>query len=331
MPGGGPAPDALHQSRPPGRATAEEDTVTTTELTTMLKDFLSYLVTDQRAAENFAQDPQGTLAAQGITDHDLSDVDMAQIVAEVCRTTPLPAETRDALQDYSDDHASHGGGHQSVERIIEQVQQIQQIVHNETINHINNIDQSQNVHGDNNSLTRGDSTAALGDGAQAIGGDNHGQANTGDRAAQIDGDNEGVVNTGSNEGLQAGGSVDKAVVGDGNTTAQTGDLDHSPLNFGSGNATTNDFSGSQFGQGAAVATGGSAQGGQITQNSGNTANSHNSDDDRVDHSRTDSHDQYRSDSHDRYDSDDTHSTDSHDRYHSDGINTETTRHGDVDG
>ena len=66
-----------------------------------LKDFIMKLLGQHDTAAQYAQDPEGTLAAQGITDHDLSGVDIRQVVGECTSGLPLSDSARSALQNYS--------------------------------------------------------------------------------------------------------------------------------------------------------------------------------------------------------------------------------------
>ncbi|HYY09833.1 MAG TPA: hypothetical protein VE781_02790, partial [Kineosporiaceae bacterium] len=233
-----------------------------TDVVTLVKDFIVKLVSDHGTAEQFAQDPHGTLAAQGITEHDLSGVDVHQLVGQACQSPEVPDHARSALQDYAA-HSSAHGGHQSVEHVVQELTQVTQITYKddhsitETINdhHVDNstdITAGDDIGGGSGITTidTGHNATATGDHAQAIDGDNYGQANTGDGAVQVGGPNSGVVNTGVNAGVQAGHDVGQGVVGDHNTTASVGSADHGALNFGSGSATTSDISHSSLGDGA---------------------------------------------------------------------------------
>lgn len=322
-----------------------------TDLTTLLQDLITRLFRDPEAARQFAQDPQGTLAARGITDHDLSNVNLAPIVAEAAQTASLAPETRHELADYTTHHAAHGdgGGHHSnpIDHIIHEVSRVQEIVHNESYHYEsynsfddhsvhNLVDNSIDVRGDHNFIDPLNTTA-IGD-HPLIAHDIDGPVVNGPGVAVngpvdgpiVNGPNTGVinegsitapVNTGTNTGIIADGPVSDAVVGDHNTALHTGDLDHSPINFGGGHIENTDLSDAHFGQGATVGVGsGSTHGGTITQdsgnisNSGNTSNSNNRTDshDRDSHD-TDSHDHIKVDSHDHSNSDNVTDVDSHDR------------------
>src|SRR5438132_293114 len=75
------------------------------DVVTLLKSMIEDILGDKHAAAQYASDPQGTLAAQGVTERDLSGVNMRQVVGDVCGSMDLPSDTRSALQSYSS-----GGG-----------------------------------------------------------------------------------------------------------------------------------------------------------------------------------------------------------------------------
>ena len=99
-----------------------------TDVVTLVKDFIVNLVSDRDTAEQFAQDPHGTLAAQGITEHDLSGVDVHQLVGQACESPSVPEHSRSALQDYAAQSSAHGGGH-SVEHVVQELTQVTQITY----------------------------------------------------------------------------------------------------------------------------------------------------------------------------------------------------------
>jgi hypothetical protein len=230
---------------------------------------------DHDFALQFAGDPNGTLAAQGITDADLSQIDMRQLVGEAAGQADLPESTRQVLQSYSSGGSAPShypvsppppGAPQGAHEVVQHLNYVtyatyegdetitQQLINYEdystTIDNSVEVEVDGDVHGDldvetTNVNATGDGAvaggeyvenAATGDQAQVIDGDNYGQANTGDGAVQAFGDIEAPVNTGQFTGVQA----------------EQVDADGSVFNFGDGDVTN-------FGQAdiddAAIATG----------------------------------------------------------------------------
>ncbi len=235
--------------RPDHRGTgtnAEEGSHMAVDVAQAIKELIQRILGDRDTALQYVQDPEGTLAAQGITDHDLSGVDMFQLVGETCGNVP-------GLQNYGSSYTSGGGGGggggtqppppsaagHSVEQVMQHLNYVTYVAYegDETITNIidqsTNIDQSQNVDVDVAGNLTGDITVdshdtnvnATGDGAAAaaggpaVSGDenlvntgvNLGQQNTGDNAAQgiaLGGDV--VQNTGEFTGQQAGDNANAA-------------------------------------------------------------------------------------------------------------------------
>lgn len=255
----------------------------TVNVSEALQDFIRNLMSDRQFAGNFAEDPQGMLAAQGVTDHDLSGVDVQAAVREVCADPSVPAEARSAVQN-SGPPPSSSGASQSVDSVVQHLNHITYATYEGDDYITNLIDQSVDNSVDVNAPVFGDLNAVTGEQGQIIDGPNFGQANTGDGAVQA-GDDASGVNTGVNTGINAGGDVENAVVGDGNQTAQvSGDADGSVFNFGDGdvnnlgNADIDD-SAVSFGDGdatnlsdvtvddgSAIAVGGSASGSNVEDN-----------------------------------------------------------------
>lgn len=242
-----------------------------------LKELITKLLGQRDTAVQYAEDPEGTLAAQGLSDQDLSGVDIRQVVGECTSEFPLSDSARSAVQSYSSGGSAPGGypsmppaqsAHPQPAEVVQHLNYItyaayegdeyitQQLVNYQdfstNIDNSVSVDVDGDVRGDldvetinvnatgDGAVAAGDDVynAATGDGAQIIDGDNTGQANTGDGAVQAGRDLEAPVNTGVNTGILAEGDVDGAVIGDGNQVANVdGDLENSVLNFGEGDVT----------------------------------------------------------------------------------------------
>lgn len=255
----------------------------TVNVTDSLKDFIRNIMSDRQFAGNYAEDPHGMLAAQGVTDHDLSAVDVQAAVREVCADPSVPAEARSAVQN-SGPPPSSGGAAQSVDSVVQHLNHVTYATYEGDDYITNLIDQSVDNSVDVSGPVFGDVNAVTGEQGQIIDGPNFGNANTGDGAVQA-GDDASGVNTGVNTGINAGGDVENAVVGDDNQTAQVegsadgtvfnfgggdvnnlgnADIDDSSLSFGEGDATT--ISDVTVDDGSAIAVGGSASGSNVEDN-----------------------------------------------------------------
>src|SRR5690349_1025105 len=82
----------------------------TTNATEVLKEFVTNLLTDRDFAFRYAEDPSGTLAAQGVTDVDLSAVDVPAVVGDAADAPDVSDEARTALQSYTGGSAGGGSG-----------------------------------------------------------------------------------------------------------------------------------------------------------------------------------------------------------------------------
>ena len=238
------------------------------ELESLIKNILG----NRDAAQQYAEDPYGTLVSQGITEGDLEGLNMQQIVSDSCSGLDLPDGARSAVQSYTS--GGGGGGYPAppagpatgVEQVMQHLNYVTYVAYegDDIIQQeITNIDQSQNVnvdgdvHGDltvdshdTNVNATGDGSAASGSGPATVGdgnivntGNMSGQQNTGDGAVQqanvADG---GPINTGEFTGIQADGPV--------TVTGAT--------SFGEGDANAN--VGVNVGPGGAVSAGGDASG-----------------------------------------------------------------------
>src|SRR6266545_4717422 len=110
----GVTPDAEHGPRTKGEAMS-------VNVTDMLKDFIKTLLNDRETAAQFASDPNGVLAAQGVSEHDLSRVDVPRTVGEVCADPSVAQGTRQALQSYSSGSGGPAQSHgpQSMEQVVQ--------------------------------------------------------------------------------------------------------------------------------------------------------------------------------------------------------------------
>lgn len=195
----------------------------------MIKNLIQDIMNRQDVAAQFAADPQGVLAAQGITDHDLSGVDVYQLAGEVCETGGVPEGARSAWQghssgsSYSAPSGGSGGGYtpapsgpapatNSVDHVVQQLQTVtyvtyedndtitQTIIDASTDNSVDNsvsLDVSGEVHGGLDLDV--DNANAVGDGSVATAGENNDvNAATGDGSQVFDHSLVGQANTGDN-------------------------------------------------------------------------------------------------------------------------------------
>jgi hypothetical protein len=256
-----------------------------------LQGFIHSLLSDRGFAAQYAEDPRGMLAAQGVTDHDLSEVDLPGAVREVCADPSVSPDTRSALQSYtggSGGPAHSAGAAHNVESVVQHLNYVtyQTYEGDDYITNLidNSVDNSVDVDVDGNVFGDVDVNAVTGEQGQIIDGDNFGQANTGDGAVQA-GDDASGVNTGVNTGINAGGDVENAVVGNNNESAQvSGSADGSAFGFGEGDVTNlanadiedsavsigggdaSNVSDNELDDGSAIAVGGNASGSNVEDN-----------------------------------------------------------------
>lgn len=222
-----------------------------------LENLIKNILGNRDAAQQYAEDPYGTLVSQGITEGDLEGLNMQQIVADSCSGLDLPDGARSAVQSYTSGSGG-GGGYPpppagpatGVEQVMQHLNYVTYVAYegDDIIQQeITNIDQSQNVnvegevHGDvtvdshdTNANATGDGSAASGWGPATAGdenlvntGTNLGNMNTGDGAAQVQavGSQVGPINTGEFTGVQ--GDVGPGSVmsfGEGDATNQIGNV-----------------------------------------------------------------------------------------------------------
>jgi len=224
------------------------------ELESLIKNILG----NRDAAQQYAEDPYGTLVSQGITESSLEGLNMQQIVADSCSGLDLPDGARSAVQNYTSGGGGGGGGYPAppagpatgVEQVMQHLNYVTYVAYegDDIIQQeITNIDQSQNVnvdgdvHGDltvdshdTNVNATGDGSAASGSGPATAGdenvvntGVNVGNMNSGDGAVQVQavGSEVGPINTGEFTGVQ--GDVGPGSVmsfGEGDATNQIGNV-----------------------------------------------------------------------------------------------------------
>jgi hypothetical protein len=221
-------------------------------------------------AASYAEDPKGYLAAQGVTDHDLQGLDIAQIAHQACGELNLPPHVKQAVQDYAGGGGGGGGytappkapvpGQSPADHLVQHVNYVthvtyegdeyitQQLINQENYDYSTHIDNSSqvNLEGkfygdvdiDTSSVTAtggGVANTGSGDvfaatGDGAVAGYDVSGVATGDGAVAAGGNIHGPVNTGQFTGVQADGDVTNAAVGDGNTIIS--DIHDSNLNLG---------------------------------------------------------------------------------------------------
>jgi len=232
------------------------------DVITAVRDLIEKILGDHATAAQFAADPQGMLAAQGITDGNLSNVDVQQLAGQVCGGMDLPSSTQTAVQNYAGGGysgsyrpAPSNSGSPAVDHVVQQLQQLTYVTYSDDhsitevlTDNSTNIDNSTTVdadgsHGDitvdtDNSNATGSGVATSGDGntvtaatgdhsaaASSVFGD--AQANTGAGAVQNTGDIFGDVNTGA--GAVQGNEISDSSVNTGTFTgiqASDSTIDH---------------------------------------------------------------------------------------------------------
>jgi hypothetical protein len=256
-----------------------------------LTELVQSIIGDHDAAAQFAGDPQGTFAAQGLADADYSGVDMRQIVADACEG--MPGGGPSALQSYT----SGGSGStsypapassSSVDQVMQHMNTVTYVTYSDdhSITQLiedNSVDNSTEVNISDSNINGDvdvdvDNTTAT-DGGVASSGSGDVNAATGDGAQVIDGDNYGVANTGDGNTInQVEGD---AVIGDNNITDQSDtdididaeNADGTVFNFGDGDVSNiNDSTVDD----SAVSAGGDATNTSSEENETNTVNADHS-------------------------------------------------------
>jgi hypothetical protein len=214
-------------------------------------EFIANFVSNPALALQLAQDPDGTIVAQGLSEHDLSGVDMNQAILQACQTPGFPPDAASALQSYVSGGGGGGGGGytappppahgpQPVEHVVQQLQYVNYVTHEgDTTIQQTIIDQSTNVEiGDNFSGSLGgidvDNAAATGEGSVA-GGAGDVNAATGEGSQVIDDSTVGQNQNNSDGAVQVGGNADGPIVTAANSgVINDGDID-APVLVGSTN------------------------------------------------------------------------------------------------
>jgi hypothetical protein len=228
------------------------------DLMSRITALFTAIFTNEDAAQQFADDPNGTAEQFGLTGADLSGgVNVTQAAVQACQAPGVPSNIQSAVQSYASNPQPPA---YTVQDVVQQVQQvtyvsyednrtiIDQLVQNNT--DINVDEDAHDITIDVDNLTQGDhSVGNTGNDATVAGatGD-RANANTGDGATQNSGDGavttggnatvSGPVNTGTFTGVQGNNpTVTDTVIGNGNQVANVdgsggGDVF---IPFGSGN------------------------------------------------------------------------------------------------
>jgi hypothetical protein len=216
----------------------------------VIEQLIRDILGNEHTAAQFAADGPGVLASQGVTDADLSGVDVRQAVGDVCADGSHPE-----LQSYANggsapvhNYTPPPPGPPTAESVVQHLTYVTQVAYNDndTITQIiednsviTNIDNSIDIDGDNFGDLDVDNANAVGDGANA---------------ANSDG---GDINQQSGDGVQVDGDVDGSNLNTGDDAVQidVGDIDASGGD-GTGGAGTGGGGGGAGGAGGAGAEGG---------------------------------------------------------------------------
>jgi hypothetical protein len=244
-------------------------TVEATQATQAVVQFIVEMVNNPALALQFAKDPNGTLAVQGVSEHDLSGVDMPAAIAEACGTPGFPADAASALQSYTSGGGGGGGGYQPpppahgpqpVEHVVQQLQYVNYVTHENNTNIQQTIlDQSTTIGvGDNFSGEIDiDNVSASGEGSVAAGEGSDVAAATGDNsqviddsivgqnqnnsagAVQVGEDNNAPIVTGTNTGVVNDGDINAPVLANSSNSGVIADGDVDRTIVGDNNEQTN--------------------------------------------------------------------------------------------
>jgi hypothetical protein len=250
----------------------------------VIEQLIRDILGNEHTAAQFAADGPGFLASQGVTDADLSGVDVRQTVGDICADGSHPE-----LQSYANGGSAPVHNYTppastappTAESVVQHLTYVTQVAYNDndTITQIiednsviTNIDNSIDIDGDNFGDLDVDNANAVGDGANAAnsdGGDINQQSGDG---VLVDGDNEGNINQGD----------DAVQIDVGDINASGGNGTGGSADGGAGGA-GGDGGFGDGGAGGAGGAGGSASGGiggaggpvtldfgQITTGDGNT-------------------------------------------------------------
>lgn len=220
-----------------------------TDVTAAVVHFIERLLGDPNTAAQYAADPRGTLAANGLTEQNLDGVNMRQAVNQACTATTVPHETRTALQGYtSGGHESAGhytppsGGyeHQSVEQVMQHLNYVTYVSYKdnhsvtEYLDNSTRVDNSTHlsVHGDVSGEITVDSHNATATGAGSVADSGYGSITAATGAGAVAGSGSSSVSaaTGSHSQAIGGSNYGQANTGDG--AVQQGPGSHGAVNTG---------------------------------------------------------------------------------------------------
>jgi hypothetical protein len=205
-------------------------------------DLLAGIFGSEEQALSFINDPNGVLEDKGLTNQDLSSLNVQQAVVDACNYPGVPEYAKENLESYSSDHYA---APQTIQDVVQQVTQVTQVVYqdndtvvNEIQENTTNVTVGDNFNGDidvDNVNADDGAVANSGDGASV-------NAATGAGAvANQNSDVNAPIVTGPNSGVIADGDVGNAVTGTGNTVgaqANNGStIEDLAQGFGSGNVT----------------------------------------------------------------------------------------------